>query len=59
MTESEAIKFLNNYVIDTRMGMEVIAKTNDFLNVCEKALEKQILKKPDKKAGWNSGVMNI
>lgn len=42
MTEQEAIDYFNNVTIDTRIGIENIAKTSDLINVCIEALEKQI-----------------
>lgn len=45
MTEAEALKLLSNYVIDTSLGLKVMADTSDFMNTCKKALEKQIPQK--------------
>lgn len=46
MTEQEAIKLLHNFTIDTSLGIKVVLDTSAFMNICEKALEKQIPKKP-------------
>ena len=46
MTEQEAINYFKHITIDTKIGLENIAKTSEIINISIKALEKQIPKMP-------------
>lgn len=46
MTAEEAIKYIDNVVIDEKFGIDSMVKASAILNTCKDALKKQIPVKP-------------